>query len=526
MAAINSKKPYIDLSHGNPLFPFTELFRTAARQTQSRLTEYNPNSYSGENYKGRYRQALEPIHKYMNNRGLKRPHWTGVGLDSLLMIDGGTTRGFEMVMRCLITDVTKRNKQIDDYNRSNNQNLKPIRPVILMPMPTYGHFIWLLNSNPELGKKVEIIPINRNPSNNWCVDTTHMIEVIKQTITDDKRVIAYFDSNPNNPTGHVRNRDETKRIGDIISALNELYSRQDSGTEKQYASVPINIEATRLQSAQSPNKKLHWKGPSANVHIIDDMVYDGLQYDSSQSHCTFSEVMDEYEYCITLMGPSKNGLASLRAGLIVTPSNIMKDLRNMDRDSNYVASEMTLNVLTLFFNSTAEREQKRRAYQQKAVTHYRFAGLFMKALINGIDSVQADLSKSEQRRMHDVLRSTQNLTAEEARTALKSGINGLNIATTPQAGFFHLLDFSGLKGREFPVQKNWGANYKFLESEYDFTDLCHEMELGLATGSYMGTPKDVCVQRLTYALPLPEIVKATERLRLVANACKPQYNVK
>jgi aspartate/methionine/tyrosine aminotransferase len=287
------------------------------------------------------------------------------------------------------------------------------------------------------------------------------------------------------------------------------------------------IEAANTESLLSlmnvAQPKMIWNGPSANVHIIDDMIYDGLQYDSSQSHCTFSEVMDEYEHCITLMGPSKNGLASLRAGLIIAPSRIMSDLRNMDRDSNYVASDMTLNILSLFFNNSAEREQKRLAYQKRAISHYRFAGHFMKALINGIDSVQADLSKSDAVRMRDILRSTQNLTAKEATSALKSGINGLKISTTPQAGFFHLLDFSGLKGMKFPVQKNWGAKYTVLQSEHDFTDLCHEMNLGLATGSYMGTPIELCVQRLTYASPLPEIVNATERLRLVANACNPQY---
>jgi hypothetical protein len=166
MTTADSKKPYINLSHGDPLFPFTELFRTASRHTQSQLTQYNPNSYLGENFSGRYRRALEPIHKYVNDRGLKRPNWTGVGLDSLLMIDGGTTRGFEMVMRCLLADVAERNERIRHLTQKKNQNLRPIRPVILMPMPTYGHFIWLLNQNPELGKQVEIIPINRDPSNN------------------------------------------------------------------------------------------------------------------------------------------------------------------------------------------------------------------------------------------------------------------------------------------------------------------------------------------------------------------------
>jgi aspartate/methionine/tyrosine aminotransferase len=62
-----------------------------------------------------------------------------------------------------------------------------------------------------------------------------MIEVIKKTITDDQRVIAYFDSNPNNPTGHVRDHTETKRIGDIISDLNEFYRCQDSAIDKKDA---------------------------------------------------------------------------------------------------------------------------------------------------------------------------------------------------------------------------------------------------------------------------------------------------
>lgn len=523
MISTNSKRAYINLSHGDPLFPFTELFRTASRNSQSNLTQYNPNTYLGENFSGRYRHALLPIHNYINDRGLKRCDWTGVGLDSLLMIDGGTTRGFEMVMRCLISDVVERNRHIHDMNESNNDNIAPIRPAILMPVPTYGHFIWVLNQNPELGKQVEIIPINRDPLNDWCVDTNHMIETIKKSIADDKRIIAYFDSNPNNPTGHVRDREETKRIGDVISDLNEFYMCQDSTVDKENISEtkPKDTEESFLSSLFAARSKMFWNGPSANVHIIDDMVYDGLQYDSSQSHCTFSEVMDKYKYCITLMGTSKNGLASMRAGLIIATSNIMNDLRNMDRNSNYVASDMTLNILSLFFNNSAEREQKRLAYQKKAITHYRFAGQFVKALINGIDSVLTDLSKSDAKRMHDILRATQNLTAEEARTVLKSGIKGIKISTNPQAGFFHLLDFSGLKGMGFSVEKNWGATYRVLESEHDFTDLCNKMGLSLASGSYMGTPKDICSQRLTYALPLPEIIRATERLKLIVRTCKP-----
>ena len=288
MSIFGLAKNHIDASHGNPLFPFQSIWRLAVTNSSHHLTQYNQNTHRS-NLSPRYRKALEPIHDYFNQRGFSRAGWSGVGLDCIMMLDGGTTRAFDMVMNLLWRDVEDWNKDIAHQNKRLNENINPIRPVILMPTPTYGHFLNNLHDNYR--DKIEIVAIPRRADKNWAIDLDDLKSIVKQQIKDGKRIIAYFDSNPNNPTGYVRDKQETERIGTFLTQVSEYYLSVDASlpcakTEQQdLFGKPDSLDDILYM----PRSYRRWEGITSRIQIIDDMVYDGLQYKDSQRHAVFQK---------------------------------------------------------------------------------------------------------------------------------------------------------------------------------------------------------------------------------------------
>lgn len=514
MSFLHLPDNYLDVSHGDPLFPFHRIWELAAAKSNVSLSRYNQNTHRSR-LSLSYREHLMPIHDYFNEAGFKKPGWAGVGLDCFLMLDGGTSRSFHMLMKALLQDVEDWNKEISFQNKNLGFETPAIKPVILMPIPTYGHFLREMEYGHDFQNKIECVTLLRDPKQNWAVDLDNLKETIRTLAEQGKRVIAYFDSNPNNPTGYVRGQKETEALGRLLMQVSDYYERADELPPQEPTNRDLFENISSFDDIRYlPPSKQQWRGPSRRITLIDDMVYDGLTYDGSEKPVAFSQALPECKDWVVLTGPSKNGLAALRAGLVVAANNeLINIMREQDTATGYCASEITMSVLSHFFNNEAQQKNLRDDYQKNASDYYAFASQFMKAMVNGLPEIEDEVSAPNLRKMRYYIRKTAGLSYSESTRFLDGGIDGLKITTSPQAGFFHLLDGKGLKGKGTPF-------FRPFCDERDMDDMAERHHLHIASGNYTGLPIKDCTQRLTCALPPQKLVEVALRLRAIVNDLK------
>lgn len=117
-----------------------------------------------------------------------------------------------------------------------------------------------------------------------------------------KRIVTFYDCNPHNPLGLVRDREETEALAEVFHEVNEIYHQQ-------------NIKHALITVGNPEDEP--WNGPASRLWIIDDLVYDGLEFSGQKPAFSFAQLEDMQNDAILLPGLSKLGLAGLRAGLMV-----------------------------------------------------------------------------------------------------------------------------------------------------------------------------------------------------------------
>ena len=89
-----------------------------------------------------------------------------------------------------------------------------------MPVPTYSIFFDNIHKNG-----IDIIKLPREGDGSVCPKKLHnlMIDTYK---AGKQRIVGYYDSNPNNPTGHIRNASETRALAKVFTRHNEYWRHQ------------------------------------------------------------------------------------------------------------------------------------------------------------------------------------------------------------------------------------------------------------------------------------------------------------
>jgi len=496
-------RPYLNASLGDPLFHYEAALKRATKQLNDYSRTYHFGTTFGISAKDPYTLACLTLQDYFSeqhdylpqdkpNALYTKPH----SLRDFMPVDGGTSRGFHMILDYLTRDVQAWNHEIEFYSKRIKYDIPKIKPVILMPVPTYGHFLELASNN----KDIEVVKIPRDPNKNWSVDP----ETIKAAIIDlykqGKRVVAYFDSNPNNPTGYVRDEASTRALGKMFMDYSRFYEKEDR----------------RIQSdicEKTDETYLYHKRPTTRIRIIDDLVYTGLEYKDAPKAFPFCRLPELCKDVLTLVGPSKIGLAGMRAGLIIADSNDIHNLQRAERLEGYCPSVTTLSLLTSIYNTEAAPTKEREAYQKKASTYYQYASLLTKALINGLPNMDEPISKATKTRMVKDICKAKNCTPQSAETLLTKGIKGVRVSTSPQSGFFHLVDFSGLIGREYDDGYHTGKDARVFCNEYDVSRLQEKFNFAMAAGGYTGMDINKCMRRITFAQEPAAIIDMVDRIR-------------
>lgn len=477
----------IDLSLGDPILPFKALIRRAFRDAQKTAHTYEfPNQFLHPLEALFAWEILGDMTAYFTSRGLHEKGWSGLGFRNIYLTAGGTTGAYESVIRILAEDVQKQ----------NTEKKAKIKPVILMPVPSYGFFF----AQPER-HGIEVVKIPRDLSRGGFLDPRLVHQAILKVNSEGKRVVAYYDQTPHNPLGFVRSREETEKIAMLLRHHSDEYREED------FARFKTTI--------------LPWSGPASRIRVIDDLIYDGLTYDGEPVF-SFAHVPEMFQDTFVLAGVSKSGFVNGRAGVVIAHDHDIEKIHYLHRATNYLAPMIGVWALHHFFNDKAAQKSEREAYQAKVREIYRFNGVFMKALINGLPHMEA-VEEHDTKRMENLLMRHSRMARQEAKARLNRGIARVKVITTPKAGFFHLLDFSALKGMQYPLiytRRSYGDD-PIVKDEGDIEDVMNKNGLNMASGQWCGLPNDTIICRVTFALSPKAIIEACAKLENAMKIFQP-----
>lgn len=354
-----------------------------------------------------------------------------IGINNILFAYS-TTHAFHLILKAILKD----------------------EDVVLMTGPNYGLFA----VKPEIiGNRALVI--NLEEEDDFLPNPQKLDKKIKEINKklEEKfkgsdyipRVKAFLNENPHNPLGKVmsaKNRELLKEIGTVCK--------------------------------------------NNGVFVIDDLIYRDLSYD--EKALPMASIPELFNNTITLMGISKAyGLASLRAGFIIGPEEIVRCIANEIEESMDSMSVLQTAAVTGVFNGSIRREREANRYLRKVINIYQYRLKLLEALIYGIDFIKDE--KLMRKIAKDIELYAKN---PEISNYIKSGIPHLKLRdhTIPESGFFAIVDFSYYKGKKHKDTT--------IHNDMDFIKFLYSLtKIKIIMGSNMSWPyEEEIIGRVNYGL--------------------------
>lgn len=348
-----------------------------------------------------------------------------------------------------------------------------LRPydVVLFTGPTYGLFAYYPERVGGITKLVELKKEDGfviNP-NSLAARIDEINSELKAKYADklsyQPRVVAFLNENPHNP------------MGTVLSIKDK---------EKLYAVATVC--------------------ESRGVFIIDDLIYRDLGYDRKNLALPIASESKYFNSTISLFGLSKAyGLAGLRAGIVVGNKMIIAAIRDLIFQNMDSLSLVQSEAIAYCFNSYNSTKYTR--YFKKVIDHYLVNLEIVKYLVYGSENDKE-----------------MNFTKKKAKQALKRTLKkeyfnfinnnlGLKFAgdCLPDSGFFAILDFSSLKGKQCKgITINNEDDLLYYAFKY--------AHVKFITGQSMGWPnKDELIARITFSMKKEDLIHRLNLLRKALN---------
>lgn len=346
--------------------------------------------------------------------------------------------------------------------------------VILFTAPNYGLFTFIVENTGAIVKCVEL-----KKEDDWYVNPKNIaneIDLINKELETkykdleyNPKVVAFFNENPHNPTGKVIGNSKKELLEELVD---ECAKR--------------------------------------NVFIIDDLIYRDISYNLKDPALPIATLKKNEDLIVSLFGVSKSyGLAGVRAGFIVANKVIIqgiKDLIFQEMDSIPIIQSA---ILAACYNDSQERQEVTSKYFKRVIEEYKFSFEIINAMINGIDSVKSQELKKK------IINKVKKQYPSQANELLE-GIELIKIVDNmiPESGFFLVLDFSEIIGKEYKGIK--------INTMKDFATIMYkEQNIRLLIGESMSWPiKGQAIGRITYSLPKDELIEAFKRIHYLIKQLK------
>lgn len=445
---IDKTLPKNSLGGGSPAsFPPFPVCLTYMKES---LKHFNYSEYplaAGENF---YKKQVVD---YLKNDGfVRKEDFENITEDNIIFTVS-TTQAFNLIIKTIC---------------------KP-RDVIIMTGPNYGLFAFA----PErYGVTVKILNLesqdkylpNPRKLEKLIIETNEKLREEYKDFTRIPRVVAFLNMNPHNPLGTV-------------------------------------IGESKIELLKSIGNVCKNNG----VFVIDDLIYRDLSFPSSEIAMPMTFLEGMQDNTISMFGLSKAyGLAGLRAGIIYANESIIRGIRNyifQNMDSPPILQE---SALAGAFNASNKRKKVYTKYFGKLRKIYEFRYNLLKALIDGIETVDTTYQNGIKKEVKKTIRNEQ-----ECLNLLK-GIPSINILENlnTEAGFFTLIDFSKLKGKK--------AKGYVINDEAELLKYLYQYgRIKFIIGKSISWPNEnEMIGRFTFALETKDIIIAIKYLNKLIGELK------
>ncbi len=333
--------------------------------------------------------------------------------------------------------------------------------ILLVTGPNYGLFTIRAE---RAGAEVDIFPLEKE--DNFLVNPDKLAkridelnESLQKVYNRRKgyvpRVVAFLNANPNNPTGKVMGEKDVE----LLTKIGEVCS-------------------------------------SRGVFIIDDLVYRDISYDKNNIAKPIATIPGMFRNTISLFGLSKSyGLAAVRAGFVVADEIIIREVINRIFQEIDSSPSITGYALSGAFNSSKERNKEYDKYFPPLREEYKYRYGLLKALVEGIDSVNNYKEK--------IIKEVKAVLKDNAEIALK-GLPYVHFPKNlePDSGFFAILDFTEIKGMKY--------NGRIISSERDLLKFFYKTcRTRFLVGQSISWPyEEELIGRVSYAIDLNILINA------------------
>lgn len=423
---------YDGLHSGTPIKwkPYKGCTRAVKRLLKRNNLFWYPST-SGSMY------ARQRFLEYLAREGFKLEksnNYDGMGIDNIVFTSS-TTHAYTLVCNLLARD----------------------EDVILVTGPNYGFFAL----GPErLNARVEVL--NLTEEDNWYVNKealANRIDEINKKLKKEwdgkldyvPKVVAFLNMNPHNPLGKVmnsKNKEILEGIGDVC-------------LEK-------------------------------GVFVIDDLIYRDLTFDRDDLALPLATYPKYFNNTISLMGISKAfGLASFRAGVIVAPIPICRGITTQIFETMDSTPVVQVESVAGAFNASDKRYKEYDKYFKPLMAEYEYRYELFRAMVEGIDSIKDEKVKNK------IIRDIKHYEKDEkVRELLFEGVPDVEIrkGTTPESGFFAVMDFTKLKGKRYKD--------KVIENDFDMLEYFYiKGKIQYIMGESINWPyPDELIGRISFAL--------------------------
>ncbi len=415
---------------------------------------------------------LEPIVPFFNGLLVKGTTARELTLQNLSN-STGTTGCFRNVLLCL--------KQENEWLRKTfpQSDLGQKKPTIVILGPFYTNFGAMCEM---FGFKC--LAVHDVKSDDRDINADFLHDTLVKCTEGDQLPVAFFDSNPNNPTGRVRNQSKT-------DALALAIHRYNMHIQQKYADIYQRIPA---------------EDKPIEVRVIDDMVYWGTEHDwefgfGPKDTGIFAKSCLGFDYTISLFGVSKIGLPNYRAGIAITNTNLARRLRESNFRCDSVPALESRLALSVVFNNSAEAKQMRAEHFHKlADTHIRRFEI-LRLLIDG--EIENPLAE----KIKDIAGLKR---AGLAERIIKNGMEDVHFDFHPDSGFFVLIDFYEYFLKHLPDLEQRSTRYMRMVTD-GFQDALKMKGLSSFIGAEIGLPHTF-LMRASVSMPEDELIEGWLRV--------------
>ena len=347
--------------------------------------------------------------------------------------------------------------------------------VIIMTAPNYGLFSFVPERHSvtvkllELEEKDGYLP-SPEKLDSLIININRELKEQYKDLQYQPQVVAFLNINPHNPLGTVLGENER----DILYNIGRICKNR-------------------------------------GVFIIDDLIYRDLNFKNEEKAKPMASLNGMFDNTITMFGLSKSyGLAGIRAGLVFANDAIIRGIRNCIFQQMDSPPLLQASALAGAFNATKERERIYKKYFNKINSLYLYRFNLLKALIEGIQSVE---NKYHNKIRKDVKRYIKD---KKKIDELLQGIPNVKFVKgiSIKAGFFVLIDFTELKGKSY---KKYTIN-----SEIDLLKYLYQYgRMKFIIGQSIGwSKKEQIIGRFTYALDEEKLITAMYYLNKLVKELK------